>query len=83
MNKSTLRMRYWRITIFFARVIASFIWWEIILGHIGFRNWVRRTRPRRFHEFAAQFRKLAIRMGGVMIKVGQFLSARLDILPPR
>jgi predicted unusual protein kinase regulating ubiquinone biosynthesis (AarF/ABC1/UbiB family) len=25
---------------------------------------------------------LAIRMGGVMIKVGQFLSSRLDILPP-
>lgn len=82
MNKSTLRMRYWRITFFFVRVIVSFIWWEIILRHIGFRNWVRRTRPRRFHDFAAQFRKLAIRMGGVMIKVGQFLSARLDILPP-
>jgi predicted unusual protein kinase regulating ubiquinone biosynthesis (AarF/ABC1/UbiB family) len=25
---------------------------------------------------------MAIRMGGVMIKVGQFLSSRLDILPP-
>lgn len=82
MDKSTLRMRYWRITFFFGRVITSFIWWEIILRHIGFRNWVRRTRPRRFHDFAAKFRKLAIRMGGVMIKVGQFLSARLDILPP-
>lgn len=81
MNKPTLRMRYWRITYFFARIIVSFFWWEIILRHIGFRNWVRRTRPRRFHDFAAQFRKLAIRMGGVMIKVGQFLSARLDILP--
>ena len=30
---------------------------------------------------AASFRLEAIRMGGVMIKVGQFLSARLDILP--
>ena len=25
---------------------------------------------------------MALRMGGVMIKVGQFLSARLDVLPP-
>jgi len=82
MYRSTLRLRYWRITFFFARVILSFFWWEIILRHMGFRNWVRRTRPGRFHDFAAQFRKLAIRMGGVMIKVGQFLSARLDILPP-
>lgn len=30
---------------------------------------------------AQRFRKLAVRMGGVMIKVGQFLSARLDVLP--
>ncbi|MBI3164010.1 MAG: AarF/ABC1/UbiB kinase family protein, partial [Chloroflexi bacterium] len=31
---------------------------------------------------AVRFRALAIRLGGVMIKVGQFLSARLDVLPP-
>ncbi len=82
MNKSTLRMRYWRITLFFARLIASFIWWEIILRHIGFRKWARLTRSDRFRDSAVRFRKLAIHMGGVMIKVGQFLSARLDILPP-
>jgi predicted unusual protein kinase regulating ubiquinone biosynthesis (AarF/ABC1/UbiB family) len=29
-----------------------------------------------------RFRALAIKMGGLMIKVGQFLSARLDVLPP-
>ena len=28
-----------------------------------------------------RFRALAIQMGGVLIKVGQFLSARVDILP--
>ena len=82
MNKSTLRLRYWRITLFFARVIVSFVWWEIILRHVGFRTWVRRTRTSRSRDSAVRFRKLAIRMGGVMIKVGQFLSARLDILPP-
>ena len=82
MNKSTLRLRYWRITLFFARVMVSFVWWEIILRHVGFRTWVRRTRTSRSRDSAMRFRKLAIRMGGVMIKVGQFLSARLDILPP-
>ena len=30
---------------------------------------------------AQRFRKLAVQMGGVMIKVGQFLSSRLDVLP--
>jgi predicted unusual protein kinase regulating ubiquinone biosynthesis (AarF/ABC1/UbiB family) len=43
---------------------------------------VRRTRNERFRREAVRFRALAIRMGGVMIKVGQFLSSRLDILPP-
>lgn len=32
-------------------------------------------------RIASSFRALAIRMGGVLIKVGQFLSARLDVLP--
>ncbi|MCP4514420.1 MAG: AarF/ABC1/UbiB kinase family protein, partial [Delftia sp.] len=32
---------------------------------------------------AREFRALAIEMGGVLIKMGQFLSARVDILPPQ
>ena len=48
----------------------------------GMRGAARRTRSRRFTQIAAQFRAMAIRMGGVMIKVGQFLSARADVLPP-
>ena len=35
----------------------------------------------RMRRIAASFRSLAIRMGGVLIKVGQFLSSRLDVLP--
>ncbi|MCU1434546.1 MAG: transporter [Pseudarthrobacter sp.] len=33
-------------------------------------------------RFAQRFRVLAVDLGGLMIKVGQFLSSRLDILPP-
>jgi len=36
---------------------------------------------KRNQRIAARFRALAIRQGGLMIKVGQFLSARLDVLP--
>ena len=77
-----LRGRYLRILAFFAGVIFNFILWEWVLRNIGFRSLVRRTRPDRFRKEAVRFRELAIRMGGVMIKVGQFLSARLDVLPP-
>ena len=33
-------------------------------------------------RFAQRFRVLAVDLGGLMIKVGQFLSSRLDVLPP-
>ena len=82
MKKPRLRGRYLRILIFFAGVILRFIYWELILPRLGLRPLVRRTRPERFRRDALRFRALAIHMGGVMIKVGQFLSSRLDILPP-
>jgi len=66
---------------FFARATASFIFWEIILPRLGLRGLTRRTRSSRYKQLAVQFRAMAIRMGGVMIKVGQFLSTRLDVLP--
>jgi predicted unusual protein kinase regulating ubiquinone biosynthesis (AarF/ABC1/UbiB family) len=81
MHPSRLRARYRYIMAFFARATASFIFWEIVLPRLGLRGWTRRTRSQRYKKLAADFRAMAIRMGGVMIKVGQFLSSRLDVLP--
>ncbi len=81
MTPSALRARYRRIVLFFARVTAGFIFWEIILPKLGLAGWSKRTRVERNRRIAQRFRALAIRMGGLMIKVGQFLSARLDVLP--
>jgi predicted unusual protein kinase regulating ubiquinone biosynthesis (AarF/ABC1/UbiB family) len=82
MKTPRLRGRYFRILTFFAGMIIRFIYWELILRKIGFRQLAKRTRPERFRREALRFRALALRMGGVMIKVGQFLSSRLDVLPP-
>src|SRR5512136_26431 len=82
MKVAFLRARYRRIMFFFIGVTLNFIFWEVILSRIGLRALARRTRSNRYRRVAARFRSLAIRMGGVMIKVGQFLSARLDVLPP-
>ena len=82
MHASRLRARYRYIMAFFARATASFLFWEVVLPRLGLRAVARRTRSRRFTHSAAQFRAMAIRMGGVMSKVGQFLSARADVLPP-
>jgi predicted unusual protein kinase regulating ubiquinone biosynthesis (AarF/ABC1/UbiB family) len=79
--KQILRVRYWRIVFFFARVTLGIFFWDIVLPRIGLRFLARNSRPRRLRQIAVRFRALAIRLGGVMIKVGQFLSARLDVLP--
>ncbi|MCA9934322.1 MAG: AarF/ABC1/UbiB kinase family protein [Ardenticatenaceae bacterium] len=77
------RERYGRILFFFGSVIAHVILWDLIGGRIPLlRNWVRSTRPTRFRRWARRFRGLAVDMGGVMIKLGQFLSSRVDVLPP-
>lgn len=81
MQASRLRARYRHIMGFFVRAAASVVFWELVLPRLGLRGLARQTRPRRYKAIAANFRAMAIRMGGVMIKVGQFLSARLDILP--
>ncbi|NTU72131.1 MAG: AarF/ABC1/UbiB kinase family protein [Coriobacteriia bacterium] len=82
MKASELRARYWRIVFFFGRVTLGFIFWEIFLRRIGLGRMAARGRTERNRRTAVRFRALAIRMGGLMIKVGQFLSARLDVLPP-
>lgn len=82
MKSAQIRARFWGILWFFGGVITRVIWMELILAQIGFRAAVQRSRPVRFRREAERFRALAIHMGGVMIKVGQFLSSRLDVLPP-
>ncbi len=75
--------RFQRILFFFARVILHLIIWDILGGRLPLLGTaVRQSRPRRFRRWSHRFRELALDMGGVMIKLGQFLSARVDILPP-
>ena len=81
MKQSTLRLRYWRIVLFFGRVVFGFIAWEVVGPRLGLRRLAERTRERRLQRTAARFRVLAIALGGLMIKLGQFLSSRLDVLP--
>jgi predicted unusual protein kinase regulating ubiquinone biosynthesis (AarF/ABC1/UbiB family) len=66
---------------FFTGVMVRELWWELVLPKAGLGRLTRRTRSARMKRIAARFRTLALRMGGVLIKVGQFLSSRLDVLP--
>ena len=76
-----LRWRFLRVLAFFAPVALGIIAWDIVLRLIGLGRIARRTAPARYRRVARRYRRLATRLGGVWIKVGQFLSARVDVLP--
>ena len=76
------RARYRRILRFASRHLAVAWWFELALPRMGLRRIADRTRARRMRRFARAFHGLAVELGGLMIKVGQFMSSRLDVLPP-
>jgi len=75
------RRRYRRVVRYFAGVVAHFIWWELILRRILGKRFVERSFERRWLRIAHRFRVMAVELGGVLIKMGQFLSIRVDVLP--
>lgn len=76
------RARYRRILRFAARHIIQTWWFELVLPRIGLAKVAARGREARLTRIAQRFHALAVDLGGLMIKVGQYLSSRLDVLPP-
>ena len=75
------RRRYLRVVRYFAGAFAHLIFWEIILRGILGQGFVELSAPRRWGRLARRYRRLAAELGGVLIKLGQFLSIRVDVLP--
>ena len=75
-----LRWRYWRLLFFFARAFASFFFFDLLLDRPGLR-FLRPEPVARWRRHARRYRGLAVAWGGVWIKLGQYLSTRVDILP--
>lgn len=80
--QSAHRARYRRILSFASREFPKIWWFELVLPRFGMRGIADRTRAARMQRFARRFHALAVELGGLMIKVGQFMSSRLDVLPP-
>lgn len=76
------RGRYRRTLRFAAWLFVRVVFWEVALRWLIGDRRVARARPDRMRRWAGQFRDLATEMGGVMIKLGQFISSRVDVLPP-
>ncbi len=61
--------------------MARELWWDVLLPKAGLGAISRRSRKARMRRIAVRYRTMAIQMGGVLIKVGQFMSSRLDVMP--
>lgn len=82
-DRRALRARAIKALWFGAKMVAGFVWWELILAKIIGQARVAQGRMDRFIKLARDFRNLAVELGGVWIKLGQFLSSRVDLLPPQ
>jgi predicted unusual protein kinase regulating ubiquinone biosynthesis (AarF/ABC1/UbiB family) len=80
-QSNALKARYRRILRFASLALAELWWFELFLPQIGLAKLGARGRMRRLKRLARKFHDLAADLGGLMVKVGQFLSARLDVLP--
>ena len=75
------RSRYRRVRRFALRVVLHALFWDVLMARPGLRR-LRRPAIQRWRRIARSYRELAVEMGGVLIKLGQFLSSRVDVLPP-
>ncbi len=81
-HDQTLRRRFWTTTFYLARTLFEIWWWEFFVPHRLRLGILVRDAPERRQRWAHEYRAFALRLGGVWIKLGQFFSARADILPP-
>ena len=72
--------RYRKVRWFFFKILLHIIWWDIFLNR-PILEYFRQPLIPRWQAIAGRYRLLALEMGGVLIKLGQFLSTRVDILP--
>ncbi|MFS0732773.1 AarF/UbiB family protein [Microbacterium sp. 1P10UB] len=82
MTDGEMRARYRRILRFAARYLVEAWWFELTLPRFGLARLSARNRTARLQRIARNFHGLAVELGGLMIKVGQYMSSRLDVLPP-
>ena len=75
------RQRYRRIIAFAAGVFGQTVWWDIIMA-LPLLGYFRSAPLPRWQAIARRYRDIATDMGGVLIKLGQFLSTRVDLFPP-
>jgi predicted unusual protein kinase regulating ubiquinone biosynthesis (AarF/ABC1/UbiB family) len=76
-----MQWRFLRSIGFAAWIFAQILFWRVIVQRIAGKEFVDRGDKQRWRKWSRSFRHFAIDMGGLMIKLGQFISTRVDALP--
>jgi predicted unusual protein kinase regulating ubiquinone biosynthesis (AarF/ABC1/UbiB family) len=76
-----MQFRFLHSIWFAARIFLRILFWYYFMPRIIGQERVDAGSTKRFTQYAREFRGFAIQMGGVMIKLGQFVSTREDVLP--
>jgi predicted unusual protein kinase regulating ubiquinone biosynthesis (AarF/ABC1/UbiB family) len=76
-----MQVRFLRTLGFAAWLFARVLFWYYIMPRVIGQDAVDRGSIKRLTQYAREFRNFAVALGGVMIKLGQFVSARVDVLP--
>jgi predicted unusual protein kinase regulating ubiquinone biosynthesis (AarF/ABC1/UbiB family) len=78
-----LQWRYLGSLVWALGLMLRLTFWHYLLDSVlGWHGLVERGSLKRWTSYARGFRRFAVSMGGVMIKLGQFISTRVDVLPP-
>lgn len=71
--------RTWSVVRLFAGLFLEIAWYKLLRKIYGSR--IEKRLPGLYRNQAIRFRETALALQGLMIKVGQFFSTRIDVLP--
>jgi predicted unusual protein kinase regulating ubiquinone biosynthesis (AarF/ABC1/UbiB family) len=82
MTKETIdAARLKRVRWFFVRMIGQMIVFDVLFS-LPLLRWLKPPAVPRWQKVARRYKAMAVELGGVLIKLGQFVSTRVDLLPP-
>ena len=73
--------RYRKVRWFFFKTLLQMVLLDAIFS-LPLLRWVKPPALPRWQKVARRYKQMAVEMGGVLIKLGQFISTRVDLLPP-
>ena len=73
--------RYRKLRWFFFKTLLQMVLADAVFS-LPLLRWVKPPALPRWQKVARRYKEMAVAMGGVLIKLGQFISTRVDLLPP-